>query len=249
MAAHLVTLKIDQEGDIYLDLDGYRLLVSAKALSLASTVFKSMFDPRFAEGTRISQANPGCVLLPEDNAEAMIALCYILHHRSQNVSETLSLALFEKLAIVADKYNSVSSLTQWSANVLTKTLRTTPRGIDQGRLVFPAFVFDIPSAFMKITKHMVYSLAGGYEGIFKAWVEESNHDIKAMLPDIVIRKHISCLVLSESIANYRSYIDRKGARYSDRSSRECRGSHSTALAQAPERSSIPGPNRQTGKVS
>lgn len=72
-------VEFDADGDINLLLDQNedsgdfhkRFLVSSKALSLASPMFKAMFSGRYKEGT-ISKEIP----LPDDNA---FALWYLLH--------------------------------------------------------------------------------------------------------------------------------------------------------------------------
>ena len=151
-------LIIDPDGDIYLNFGGYEVRVSSKVLSLASPVFKKMFGPFFAEGASVAADNPSGVYLPDDDADALISLCYLLHFQGHKVSDTPTLELLEKLAILTDKYDCVGSISQWMAFHLTDAAREAEKSTTNGRLLFPAYVFDHPGVFRAVTKHMVYSL-------------------------------------------------------------------------------------------
>lgn len=84
-ASTFISLDIDPDGDVYLCTDKFKLLVSSKVLSVASPVFQKLFGPHFAEGSQVSSTRPGSVLLSEDNAEALVALCQILHYQFHKV--------------------------------------------------------------------------------------------------------------------------------------------------------------------
>jgi hypothetical protein len=57
---------------LFLDLNGYDLLVSSKVLSLASPVFEAMFKPHFKEGVEhhLPLGEPLIIPLPEDDLKA-----------------------------------------------------------------------------------------------------------------------------------------------------------------------------------
>ena len=62
-------VEIDPNGDVVLILNGKKLLVSSKILSMASRVFAAMFSSQFREG--LHNATPGIIPtipLPEDDA-------------------------------------------------------------------------------------------------------------------------------------------------------------------------------------
>ncbi|KAE9969894.1 hypothetical protein EG328_006630 [Venturia inaequalis] len=103
-AADPLETVIDPEGDLRLVVgpDAHSIIVSSKILCVASTVFKEkllVFKAPDEAGDRfVHDVSPGPVdgkmseaedldtlLLPNDNAKAMILLCNILHFRSQEV--------------------------------------------------------------------------------------------------------------------------------------------------------------------
>ncbi|OAG44697.1 hypothetical protein AYO21_01187 [Fonsecaea monophora] len=78
--------------------------VSSKHLSMASRVFRAMFDGKFQESVV-----PGCnqlsrVPLPEDDADAMMVLLGIIHGLNRSVPRTIDYALFFAIVVLIDKY-------------------------------------------------------------------------------------------------------------------------------------------------
>ena len=67
------------DGDVVLIVgaDSIRLRVNSQSLISASKRFASMFGPHWLEGQSLSKHSPTdvTVLLPEDNADAMRAIC------------------------------------------------------------------------------------------------------------------------------------------------------------------------------
>lgn len=82
---------VDPNHDIILRLNGDDLLVSSKALSLASPVFEAMFKPHFKEGVEhhLQLGEPPIIPLPEDDLEATTLFCRITHHRSHDLPRTM----------------------------------------------------------------------------------------------------------------------------------------------------------------
>ena len=151
-------LTIDPEGDIHLNLRDRELLVSSKVLSLASPVFKELFGPHFPEGNCVEAKNPGHIGLHEDDPEATTFLCYLLHFQMDKIPDNPTPDCLDSIAILADKYDCVRSISQWTAFKLCIAARQAEQSISDGRLLFPAYVFDNPQIFKEITKHMVYSM-------------------------------------------------------------------------------------------
>ena len=151
-------LTIDPEGDVHLSLRDRGLLVSSKVLSLASPFFKKLFGPHFAEGNCVEAKNPGHVDLHEDDSEAMTSLCYLLHFQMDKVPDNPTSDCLDSIAILADKYDCVRSISQWTSFKLCEAARQAECSISDGRLLFPVYLFDNPQIFKEITKHMVYSV-------------------------------------------------------------------------------------------
>lgn len=114
MAAAVVRIRIDDAGDVILStpakeaVPAQELLVSSKALSLASKPFRTMFGPHFMEGQALSVANPPALLLAEDDGYALSLLCQLLHHQDcQSVPDS---GQFVGLLVLADKYDCVKAI-------------------------------------------------------------------------------------------------------------------------------------------
>ncbi|MCJ1244733.1 hypothetical protein MMC30_001932 [Trapelia coarctata] len=189
LASTFNKLDIDLDGDVYLCSEDFKLLVSSKVLSVASPVFKKLFGPHFMEGSQLSTTSPGTVSLSEDNAEVVVALCQILHHRYSESVESLTFSFINNLAVVADKYDCVQSLMYFSANYFYMKMRQQSSGFDVGRLIFSAFLFDNPIIFREVTKSMVYSLLStDYRRLADTWLLETGLDAgDFLLKDLLAR--------------------------------------------------------------
>lgn len=95
-------------GDIILCFeDETYIRVSSVVLSCFSPVFETMLGPSFKEGSEPGTAlHPTEVDLPEDDAQAMKHLCYLLHGQrteSDGAPDEEFVRRLWELAIVADK--------------------------------------------------------------------------------------------------------------------------------------------------
>jgi hypothetical protein len=75
------------DGDVILiiGVEKLRLRVDSQSLRSASKVFSAMFGPDWREGKRTSAENLTDIELPEDDTNAMLRVCYILHDREDLV--------------------------------------------------------------------------------------------------------------------------------------------------------------------
>jgi hypothetical protein len=80
------------------------LVVSSHALRLSSEVFKRMLDQSMREGIEFNTTGSTTIPLPEDSAEAMKVICYIIHHRNSLVSRAINVSLLYVIAVLSDKY-------------------------------------------------------------------------------------------------------------------------------------------------
>src|SRR5664279_2337817 len=111
-------ITVDPDHDIALRLgNGDDVLVSSKALSLASPVFEAMFKPHFKEGVQhhLQLGEAVIIPLPEDDPEATTLFCQITHHRSQNLRKTPNPLCLENLAILCNKYICSGSVVSYGA--------------------------------------------------------------------------------------------------------------------------------------
>lgn len=85
-----------------------RVRVSSKVLSLASPVFRAMFSGKYKEAVALADASvslvPYTLDLPEDDAEATILLCRIMHFKTNDADDKPTPDTLQQLAMLADKY-------------------------------------------------------------------------------------------------------------------------------------------------
>jgi len=110
-----------------------------------------MFSSRFKESlsNQTTSGKPP-IPLPDDNAEAFTILCNAIHYRTDEVPRIVALACLENLAIICDKYNCTSALAPWSAMWLQVGIESHDAK-DLNKLLFAAYVLDIPDAFSRIS--------------------------------------------------------------------------------------------------
>lgn len=143
---------IDPEGDVALEFDEERLLVSSKVLSLVSPVFAAMFKPQFKEGIQchLTSEEPSTIPLPEDDAKTFVLFCKIVHHRSDEIPQELDISSLENLAFICDKYHCKGAITNCSILWLQKLVEAVPRR-DFNRLLLVAYILDLPESFSIIS--------------------------------------------------------------------------------------------------
>ena len=159
----LVT-EIDPDGDVFLQPratgEQKSLLVSSHVLALASPTFAAMFKPRFQEGSP-SPAQKKPIPLPEDDADALILFCYTIHHRPIHATEPDSASCLMDLAIICDKYCCVPSL-QYAMEAWIDRAGAGCSGQDWYKLLFAAYVMDLPRAFSRISWHVLNAHTGPF---------------------------------------------------------------------------------------
>jgi hypothetical protein len=98
---------ITPDGDVVLIVgeENLRLRVYSQFLLSASKVFGAMFLPHWSEGQRLCKEALTEILLPEDDADAMRIICYIIHHRNDLVPRHLTTRDILRIAIEVDKYD------------------------------------------------------------------------------------------------------------------------------------------------
>ncbi|CEL11621.1 hypothetical protein ASPCAL14721 [Aspergillus calidoustus] len=99
---------MDPDGDVVINCSGVCFLVSSKAVSLASPVFRAMFTSKFKEGVTLrapsSSDGRANIELPSDNADAFRVFAYYAHHNVEALPSTISPDILLALAIFLDKY-------------------------------------------------------------------------------------------------------------------------------------------------
>ena len=102
---------IDPTGEVIIEVGDQQLRVSSKVLSLASPVFKPMFNSGFKEGltSEVTADSPRTIPLPDDDFQAFLCLCQIVHMQHNN-TKTVDVDIMEKLAWLCDKYQCTNAV-------------------------------------------------------------------------------------------------------------------------------------------
>ncbi|PKS08568.1 hypothetical protein jhhlp_004954 [Lomentospora prolificans] len=136
------------------------LQVASKVLAVASPVFRALIYGQFSEAVDISKARNATdsplteLPLPEDDAEAMMLLCKVLHFAIGDIPNFPEPQLLERLACVCDKYCCVQVLKFcggiWVRNWLVKYKVDPPETPDICRLFIFTYVAGLESEFSDI---------------------------------------------------------------------------------------------------
>lgn len=156
---------IDPNGDIIIELSTKqktRLLVSSKVLTLASPVFGKMLSSHFKEGlSNHANEEKTLISLPDDDADAFLVVFNIIHHRNNQVPKNLPTDCLENFAIICDKYDLSNALAPSSAVLLQTSVGTSPAQ-DFNKLLFAAYVLDVPEAFSRISWEILLIQVGPF---------------------------------------------------------------------------------------
>lgn len=171
--ASLVT-EIDPDGDLQVDLvdrtndsDGQLrgLLVSRHTLRLSSPVFRTMLadDSPFHESRDKTTNKNGLhvIRFEDDDVASMEILMNAIHLRNHRVPITLTIAQFEELAVVCDKYD-IRCLEPWAETWSKAHLYNNYSGLT--RELFIATVFRLAEWFVHITKALILDTTLSSEG-------------------------------------------------------------------------------------
>jgi hypothetical protein len=158
---------VDPDGDIILELtrpDGKsHLLVSSKVLALASPVFARMFKSQFKEGLSNNSSTseaPRVIQLSDDDEEAFIFLCNLLHYRRSNVPLKLTVDCLSNLAIICDKWDLTPAVAPFAESWIQGV--ACPDRKARNKLFSVAYVLDAPHAFSMLSWEILAAQVGPF---------------------------------------------------------------------------------------
>ena len=165
---NVIEIEIDPEGDVELKLSSgegdkktaTNLIVASKILTLASPVFDKMLNSTFREGIAKTTEGKVTIRLPEDDPEAMTILCRALHHVNRLIPGHLDTALLEKIAILCNKYDCTTALTPHAKVWIIYGLDFHPGPCDLDRLLFAAYLLDVPPEFGSVAGELLFNHEG-----------------------------------------------------------------------------------------
>lgn len=154
------------DGDLILAVGTQKreMRVSSQFLRYASKVFNTMLGPHWSEGQRLSKVDPPKVTLEEDDADAMLAILYVLHHRNDRVPRDLEPAALIRIAIVSDKYDLAVALQYASERWL---VARSENMVDAGYGLTAAFLLGNAGQFKELGRWMMLHCKESYLDLFK----------------------------------------------------------------------------------
>lgn len=192
-------IKIDGDGDVVFELSSPKpadgkthLVVSSKALSLVSPVLEKVFawetQARQDKSPSASKSlatlvpenrptsksrTPPVIALPEDDTETFTLLCKITHHQMHGAPAALAPDSFAEFASLCHKYDCIEAVShssfRWFQAIATKSYSAG----ELNKLLFAAFVLDMPEAFERISAKILLF----HKGPFLQLPGFSNHDL------------------------------------------------------------------------
>ena len=98
-----------------------RIRVSSKHLTLASPVFRTMFEDIYNEELSLYSQSDTELPLPYDNPAAFLIILHLIHGQCRKVPRKIDLWMLTELAILVDKYELLESvealLDHWLQNL------------------------------------------------------------------------------------------------------------------------------------
>jgi hypothetical protein len=139
------------------------LRVHSQCLRCSAKVVAKMLSPPWAESQHLSSDCPREIPLPEDDPEAMRQICYVIHHRNNEVSENWSPEQVLQVAILAEKYDMNVALKYSSAHWLASNnqeLGDDAEMLDIGRLLASAYLFGNSDMFATLSLRLMLDFKG-----------------------------------------------------------------------------------------
>ena len=150
LGGHETTLTSEEKESCH----AVRMRVSSKHLTLASPVFRSMFEVKYKEGLSLQSQGHAELLLPEDNPAAFLIILHLIHGQPRKVPRKITLNMLTELAILVDKYDLLEPVEMFLDYWLQDLTSTIPRTLDDDLLpwICISWVFKKSNIFKKVTK-------------------------------------------------------------------------------------------------
>jgi BTB/POZ domain len=107
------SLVLAPEGDVVLVVGAKQFRIHADSLFLKrhSTVFAALFGPNFREGQDLNASSPKEIPLPDDDPDAMTAICATMYHAFDQIPRSPATDFVLSIIRHADKYDCYDVLT------------------------------------------------------------------------------------------------------------------------------------------
>lgn len=167
-------LTIDPDGDLILNvlvevknLSRGRIQVSSKCLCLASPVLRAMLGPsshfQEAEALRRAPDSPVVVELKGDDYDALVIVLNILHLRTRNVPNAVTVDTLYDIAVVCNKYDAADTLVPW-VNIWRAGFTDLTGKPGYERWLVISWVFRQSAIFTDVTLKLILETSLGLDG-------------------------------------------------------------------------------------
>ncbi|RDW58955.1 uncharacterized protein DSM5745_11161 [Aspergillus mulundensis] len=144
----------DSDGDIYARCGDRSFHLSSKNLSMASPVFKAMFQPRFKEGLAIKDHGHTELPLPDDDPEVFKVFCDIVYVKFDLAPKDPDPEFLRRMSVFIDKYMCREAFSYYGKVWLQQPMDGhTPEML--WKMLQFAYVVDLGPEFSAITRHML----------------------------------------------------------------------------------------------
>ncbi|CAM1507536.1 Fc.00g071770.m01.CDS01 [Cosmosporella sp. VM-42] len=161
-------VKIASDGDVVFLVgpNRKRIQVYSTTMKMASAVFAAMLGPRFSEGQKIlarsENEQPIEIKLPDDDPEAFLCICQILHWVGRKANPTSPEIL--NMAFLADKYDLTRPLSYAVNTWVCEDLQSTDVSTSQvlWELLVASHLFGSSQAFKQVSRKLLMAHVGSF---------------------------------------------------------------------------------------
>jgi hypothetical protein len=154
---------IDEDGDMIITISHSSYLVSSKAISLASPVFRAKFKKHNQQESAFN-CSPRKFRLPEEDRGAFIIFYNIAHHRTEALPKIVDIAGLYEIALFIQKYRCASAMAERCSGWIQHASKGAPPE-DLWDLLLLAYLLDSQKYVSRIAR-MLVSIR---EGRFRCW--------------------------------------------------------------------------------
>jgi hypothetical protein len=154
---------IDEDGDMIITISQSSFLVSSKAISLASPVFRAKFK-KSRQQESPSSGRLRKFSLPEEDREAFVIFCNIAHHRIEALPKNVDIAGLYEITLFIQKYRCASAMAERCSGWIQHASKGAPPE-DLWDLLLLAYLLDSQKYVSRISR-MLVSMR---EGRFRRW--------------------------------------------------------------------------------
>ncbi|KAF7884288.1 uncharacterized protein EAF02_004624 [Botrytis sinoallii] len=144
----------------WVELKQVRMLVSSKHMSVASPVFKAMFQASSQEGIELKITGKVELSLRDEDSKAWNILLNIIHGRFRSVPLDINLPMFTQIALLCDKYQMHEVAYAFTPTWRMSAGHDSVSGEDIPRWIFIAWTFNMTDVLEEITKGLALNYTG-----------------------------------------------------------------------------------------